>query len=74
MAIKSTNPNPGQASPWQPLFYAVPEVARRLGIGQTSTWALIRDKKLSVVKIGRRTLVPVQALTDFAAALSSSKR
>jgi excisionase family DNA binding protein len=52
-----------------PIFIGVPEVARRLGIGQTSAWALLRDHKLVTVKLGRRTLVPVEALEAFAASL-----
>ena len=72
MSLKTLPPF-GQASPCPVLLHPVPEVARSLGIGQTSTWALIRDGKLPVVRIGRRTLVPAQALADFAAKLTSAK-
>lgn len=65
----TSNPTQGVA-----LFLSVPEVARRLGIGQTSTWALIRDKELPCAHIGRRALVPVAALAEFAARLTSMKR
>lgn len=58
----------------EPMFVSIPEAARRLGIGQTCTWALLRDKKLSFVKIGRRTLVPATALAEFAASLTSAGR
>jgi len=59
----------------QPLFVSIPEVARRLGIGQTSVWiVLIREGKIPVVRIGRRTLVSVHALEAFAASLTSSKK
>jgi len=57
-----------------PLFLSVPAVAQALGIGQTSTWMLIKEKKLPVTHIGRRTLVSAQALADFAANLSSAQR
>lgn len=56
-----------------PLFYSVPKTAELLGLGQTSTWALVRDRELPVVRIGRRTLVPAAALIAFAASLTSAK-
>jgi excisionase family DNA binding protein len=74
MATKPSPTTPNQAVACQPLFLSVPEVARRLGIGQTSVWiALIRDGKLPTVRIGRRTLVSVQALESYAASLTSTK-
>jgi excisionase family DNA binding protein len=73
MSSKSSPTPLGQAVPCQPLFIGVPEVARRFSLGQTSTWALIRDGKLPVVRIGRRTLVSVKALEEFAANLTSAK-
>jgi excisionase family DNA binding protein len=56
------------------MFYGIPDVAKALGIGQTTAWALIRDGKLPACRLGRRTLVPAQALTDFATSLTSAKR
>ena len=47
------------------LAYSVEEGATALGISRTATYKLIKEGKLKVVKIGRRTLVPrdsVQAL------------
>ena len=52
------------------LFVGIPEVARRLGLGETTVWtSLIRDGRLPVVRIGRRTLVSLGALEAFAASL-----
>lgn len=59
-----------QAPLVQPLFVSVLVAARRLGIGATSCWNLVKERKLPVVRLGRRTLVSVAALEEFAAALS----
>ncbi len=74
MATKpSSTVVPIESSPTTPLFLSVPEAARRLGVGQTTVWiALIREGKLPVVRIGRRTLVSVRALEEFAASLTTA--
>jgi len=57
------------------LFVGIPEVAHRLGLGETTVWIkLIRDGGLPVVRIGRRTLVSVEALEAFAVSLTSSTK
>lgn len=61
-----------QATACEPLFISVLNAARRLGIGQTSCWGLIKERKLPVVRLGRRTLVSVSALEAFVASLTSS--
>lgn len=67
MAIEAaTTSNQGTPSVCPVLFYGIPDVARSLNLGMTSVWALVRDKELSVVRIGRRTLVPATALAEFA--------
>lgn len=42
-----------------PMAHDVPTAARMIGIGQSLCWQLIRDGKIRVTRIGRRTLVPV---------------
>jgi excisionase family DNA binding protein len=37
--------------------YSIAETARALGVGRTSVKGFIRDGKLPVVRLGRRTLV-----------------
>ena len=74
MAAKPTPSNHGQPSACPIMFFSIPDVAKALGIGQTTAWALIRDGKLPAARLGRRTLVPAQALTDFAISLTSAKR
>ncbi|KUN57515.1 excisionase [Streptomyces canus] len=49
------------------LAVRVEEAARRLSIGRTTMYALIRDGAVQTVPIGRSRRVPVQALSDFLA-------
>jgi excisionase family DNA binding protein len=49
------------------LAVRVEEAARRLSIGRTTMYALIRDGAVQTVPIGRARRVPVQALSDFLA-------
>jgi excisionase family DNA binding protein len=43
----------------------IPEVARRLSIGRTTVYALIKDDGLPTVKIGRSTRIPLISLRDW---------
>lgn len=47
------------------LAVRVEEAARRLSIGRTTMYALIRDGAVQTVPIGRSRRVPVQALNDY---------
>ncbi|MDQ1046811.1 helix-turn-helix domain-containing protein [Streptomyces sp. V4I2] len=49
------------------LAVTVEEAARRLSIGRTTMYALIRDGAVQTVPIGRSRRVPVQALSDYLA-------
>ncbi len=42
----------------EPLAVSVDEAARRLGVGRTLLYDLIRQKKVRAVKLGTRTVVP----------------
>lgn len=44
----------------RPLAYSIPATAALFGISQSQTWALIRDRKIRSIKLGRRTLVTAQ--------------
>ena len=46
----------------EPITTSVNDAAKALGIGRTSIYALIREGRLTVVKLGRRTLVTVESL------------
>ena len=52
------------------LLITTDEAARQLGVGRSTLYDLIRSSRLRTVKIGRRRLVPVDALTDCVAALA----
>lgn len=47
------------------LALSVEEAAVQLGIGRTLAYEMSRDGRLPVVKMGRRTLVPVSRLMDI---------
>jgi excisionase family DNA binding protein len=47
--------------------YGIREAANVLGISRSSVYKLIKEKQLSVVKLGKRALIPIreiQALID----------
>ncbi len=45
-----------------PIAVSVKDAAKALGIGRTSIYALIRDGRLEVIKLGRRTLIKVASI------------
>ncbi|MFE3901330.1 helix-turn-helix domain-containing protein [Streptomyces sp. NPDC059153] len=47
------------------LAVTVEEAARRLSIGRTTMYGLIRDGAVQTVPFGRSRRVPVQALNDY---------
>lgn len=53
------------AAPIQKLAYTVEEAAEALSLGRTNTFALIKEGRLQVVRIGKRVLVPVFELQAF---------
>lgn len=55
------------------LLLSVPQMARRLAIGKTQAWAIVASGEIAVVKIGRSTRVPRQAIDDWAAARASTR-
>ena len=53
-------------------FISVEEVSRILTLGMTGTFGLLREGVLPRVKIGRRTVVPTQALKAYVDGLIDS--
>ena len=49
------------------LVYNVAEVAKLLGLGKTSAWEAIWRGEIPHLKIGRRVLIPREALEKFLA-------
>jgi excisionase family DNA binding protein len=54
------------------LAVSVPKAAHIIGVSRTTAFDLIRTGRLPVIKIGRRTLVPVAALQRLATPAASS--
>ena len=52
------------------LLITTTEAARQLGVGRSTLYDLIRSHRLRTVKIGRRRLVPVEALAECVARLA----
>lgn len=46
----------------EPVALSVAETAKSLSLGRTSIYALIKERKLDTVKIGRRTLVKMDSI------------
>jgi excisionase family DNA binding protein len=46
----------------EPITVTVATAKQLSGLGNTTIWALIRDGKLKVVRVGRRTLVVLNSL------------
>ena len=44
------------------LAVSVPEAAKMLGLGRTSTWMLVRQGTLRSVRINKRVLIPRSAI------------
>jgi excisionase family DNA binding protein len=49
----------------RPLAWSVPDAARQLGLGVSTTWQLVKDRKLRTHKIGARTLISDAELMRF---------
>lgn len=56
------------------MLYPINEAADQLGIGRSKVYQLIVSSQLETVKIGRRTLVPAEALTQYVERLIASTR
>ena len=51
------------------LLLTTTEAADRLGVGKSTLYDLIRSRRLRTVRIGRRRLVPPEALAETIALL-----
>jgi len=49
----------------EPLTISIQSTTAVLNLGRTSVFRLIREQKLEVVRIGRRTLVKTQSIRDL---------
>jgi len=53
-----------------PCLLAIKQVLYEMGISRTALYQLINEGKLRTVKIGRRRLVPREAIEEFIAGLA----
>lgn len=72
MAITSTTSESGQALRFAPahsvpLAHQIPDACRRLGVGRTVLYELIKSQELRTLKVGARTLIPESELQSFVA-------
>ncbi len=56
-----------------PILLPVPEACRVIGISRSTLYELIAAGDITIRKIGRKTLIPREDLTSFAARLTSRR-
>jgi excisionase family DNA binding protein len=71
MALPQPTAQPiGPADPEPSLtLLTVEEAARRLSLGRTTLYALLKTGAITSVKVGRLRRIPAEALTDYTARL-----
>ena len=57
-----------RASP-EKLAYTIAEAQYAAGLGRTTIYALVAEKKLRTIKSGARTLIPADSLRGYLASL-----
>jgi excisionase family DNA binding protein len=55
----------------EPYLVSLDEAARRLGLGKTSVYGLVRAGRLKTVKVGKRHLVPTASLDAYVSSLTN---
>jgi excisionase family DNA binding protein len=53
-----------------PLAVSISEAAKMLNLGRTTVYKLLNEKRLPLMKVGSRSLVPVAAIHEFVAELA----
>ena len=56
----------------EPVLVSVDQAAHIVGLGKSKLYELLLSGQLKSVKIGRRRLIPAQALKDFVDGLTDS--
>jgi hypothetical protein len=54
-----------------PILHSIKSTGEILGIGRTSIYGLLAEKKIDQIKIGRRTLITNQSILRFVDELKS---
>ena len=61
----------GTETTFQPRLHTVKQTSERLSICRANLYNLMSSGRLRSVKIGRRRLIPEQAIVDFIASLDA---
>jgi excisionase family DNA binding protein len=67
-------PEPRTAASPDRVLLTVEEAAKRLQIGRTTAWGLVKNGELGSVQIGRLRRVPSSAVDAYAASLRAADR
>jgi excisionase family DNA binding protein len=62
MTNRTTDTSANAANELKPLTVTVATARKISGLGNTTVYALIKDRKLEVVHVGRRTLITFRSL------------
>jgi len=54
------------------LLYSLADAADQLSIGKRKVEDLVRDGEIETVNVGRRRLIPAEALTDYVERLKAA--
>ncbi len=65
----TTVPEPRTATPQDRVLLTVEDAAKRLHIGRTTAWGLVKSGELPSVQIGRLRRVPASAVNAYATRL-----
>ena len=49
----------------EPLAVPIPEAARLIGCGRSKLYELVKAKEIPLLKLGRKSVVPLAALRSF---------
>ena len=60
----------GQQQIAMPLLLTINQVAAMLNIGRTKTYEIVRSNRMKSIKVGRRRLVPREAVEKYVADIS----
>ncbi|MBS9532403.1 helix-turn-helix domain-containing protein [Mycobacterium sp. M1] len=58
---------PELEKPKVPVLFTVPEATEHLRCAESTVWQLLRNGELGSVRVGRRRLIPADAITDYLA-------
>ena len=60
-------------TPTQKVTFSIPEFCRLASIGRSMAYEEIKAGRLRILKCGRRTLIPVEAVNDWVRRLEAKR-